>query len=306
MHLTNFIEVCDTVKYNGVTEEALRLRLFSLSLGDRAKHWLTSQPPDSITSWNDLVQKFLIKFFPPEKIAQLVQEINTFGQLEGEILVEAWDRFHELLRKCPHHRLTIWMQVHTFYNGLRNATRTVIDASAGGALMKKTTDQAYEIWEDATTNTNQWPRDRITLVKAVGGIDNEVLNNLVTHVAQLTKQLTRQQGTANAIQTSPWELCEFCGGQHNSTDCQSGQQTVEHAQYVSRFNQNQSQQQGQYGSSNYQNHNQGQGWRPNQNNQGNQSYGWRNNQNNMPPPRVSEPPTKKKVDLEQALAQMLT
>ena len=55
MHLTNFIEVRDTIKYNDVTEEALRLRLFPLSLGDRAKHWLTSQPPDSITLWNDLV-----------------------------------------------------------------------------------------------------------------------------------------------------------------------------------------------------------------------------------------------------------
>ena len=86
MHLTNFIEVCDMVKYNGVTEEALRLRLFQLSLSDRAKHWLTSQLPDYITSWHDLVQKFLTKFFPPRKIAQLVQEIKTFGQLEGESL----------------------------------------------------------------------------------------------------------------------------------------------------------------------------------------------------------------------------
>ena len=164
------------------------------------------------------MHKFLTKFFPPAKIAQLVQKINTFRQLEGENLVEAWERFHELLRRCPHHRLARWMQVHTFYNDLRDATRTVIDASAGGALMKKTTDQAYEILEDAATNTNQWPRDRITSVKAVGGADNEVLSNLVTHVAQLTKQ----QGTVNAIQTSPWVLCEFCEGQHSSTECQSG------------------------------------------------------------------------------------
>ena len=102
--------------------------------------------------------------------------------------------------------------------------------------MKKTTDQAYEILEDVATNTNQWPIERTTPVKVVGNADNEVLNNMVTHVAQLTKQLTRQQGTANAIQTNLWELCEFCGGQHSSTECQSGNQTVEQAQYVSRFN----------------------------------------------------------------------
>ena len=136
-HLTSFIKVYDTIKYNGVTEEALRLRLFPLSLSDRAKHWLTSQPPDSITSWNDLVQKFLTKIFLPTKIAQLVEEINTFRQFKEENLAEAWERFHELLRRCPHHRLTRWIQVHTFYNGLSDSTRTIIDASVGGALMKK-------------------------------------------------------------------------------------------------------------------------------------------------------------------------
>ena len=154
------------------------------------------------------MQEFLTNFFPPAKMAQLVQEINTFRQLEGENLAEAWERFHELLRRCPHHRLTRWMQVHTFYNGLRVATITMINASTGGSLMKKTTDQAYEILEDTATNSNQWPKDRITPIKAMGGTDNKVLNNLVTHVAQLTKQ----QGTVNAVQTIPWELCEFCGG----------------------------------------------------------------------------------------------
>ena len=198
-HLTSFIIVYDIVKYNGLTEEAFRLRLFPLSLSDRAKHWLTSQPLDSITTWNDLVQKFLTKIFPPLKITQLVQEINTFRQFEGKNLVEAWDKFHELLRRCPHHRLTRWMQVHTFYNGLNASARTIIDASVGGSLMKNTTDQAYEILEDTTTNTNQWPRDRSALRQSMARADIEVLSNLVNHVAQLTKQLQKQQGIVNVI-----------------------------------------------------------------------------------------------------------
>ena len=83
------------------------------------------------------------------------------------------------------------MQVHTFYNGLRDVTKTVIDASVGGALIKKPTDQAYEILEDTATNINQWPRDRITPGKAMRGANNEVLSNFVNHVTQLTKHLTK-------------------------------------------------------------------------------------------------------------------
>ena len=74
--------------------------------------------------------------------------------------------------------------MHTFYNGLSDSARTIIDASAGGALMKKTTDQAYEILEDTTTNNNQLPRDRLAPKKPIAGEDIEVLSNLVNHVAQ--------------------------------------------------------------------------------------------------------------------------
>ena len=98
-------------------------------------------------------------------------------------MAEAWERFHEQLRRCPHHRLTRWMQVHMFYNGLSDSTRTIIDALAGGALTKKTTYQAYEILEYTTTNTNQWPQDRSSPRKSLVGANIEVLNNLVNHVA---------------------------------------------------------------------------------------------------------------------------
>ena len=73
------------------------------------------------------------------------------------------------------------------YNSLSDYTRKVTDTLAGGALIKKTTDQAYGILEDMTTNNNQWPKDRMIPRKAMGGADTEVLRNLVNHVAQLTK-----------------------------------------------------------------------------------------------------------------------
>ena len=132
-----------------------------------------------------------------------MQEINTFRQLEGENLAEAYERFHELLRRCPHHILTRWMQVHTFYNGLSDSTRIIINALIGGTLVKKTTNQAYGILKDMATNSNQWPRDMSIPRKAMGGVDIEVLRNLVNHVASLTKQLQRQQGVVNSIQTNP-------------------------------------------------------------------------------------------------------
>ena len=111
--------------------------------------------------------------------------------------------------------------MHAFYNGLSDPIQTVIDASAGGALMKNTIDQAYGILEDMATNSNQWLKDRVVARKVVGGTDIDVLSNLVTHVALLTKQLQKQQGVINTIQTNHWEICESCGGQHSTIECQS-------------------------------------------------------------------------------------
>ena len=79
--------------------------------------------------------------------------------------------------------------MHTFSNSLSDSARTIIDASVGGALMKKTTNQASKILENTTTNSNQWPRDRSVPRKSLTSADMEVLSNLVNHVTQLTKQL---------------------------------------------------------------------------------------------------------------------
>ena len=89
MHISNFFEVCDMVKYNGVSDDAICLRLFPFSFKDKAKHWLNSEPPDSITFWDSLVHKFLSKIFPPKQATKMRIEIHNFSRYKGETFYEA-------------------------------------------------------------------------------------------------------------------------------------------------------------------------------------------------------------------------
>ena len=66
-HIAYFLEICNTFKHNGVTDDALRLRCFLFSLRDKAKIWLNSLPTETIITWEDLGKKVLAKFFPPMK-----------------------------------------------------------------------------------------------------------------------------------------------------------------------------------------------------------------------------------------------
>ena len=87
-HLKLFLEVSDTFKITGASQEALRLRLFPFSLRDQARAWLNSLPSDSITTWNDLAEILLMKYFPPTKNAKLRNENTSFHQLEDESLYD--------------------------------------------------------------------------------------------------------------------------------------------------------------------------------------------------------------------------
>ncbi|KAJ9184809.1 hypothetical protein P3X46_004497 [Hevea brasiliensis] len=58
VHLAHFLEISDMLKINGISVDAIRLRLFPFSLKDRAREWLHSLPPGSITTWDELSKHF--------------------------------------------------------------------------------------------------------------------------------------------------------------------------------------------------------------------------------------------------------
>ncbi|KAJ9168748.1 hypothetical protein P3X46_020240 [Hevea brasiliensis] len=97
-HLQCFLTLCDTFKMNGVSDQAIRLRAFPFSLRDRARKWLLSQLARTFTTWENLLQAFLARYFPPAKTAKLRLVLNTFKQKEEESLYD-WSNERENARK---------------------------------------------------------------------------------------------------------------------------------------------------------------------------------------------------------------
>ncbi len=87
-HLRLFIKVVDSFKFNGVIDETFRLRLFPYSLRDCDQAWLNFLPPNSITTWNGLAEKFLMKYFPPIKNEKLRNDITSYNNMKVNIYMK--------------------------------------------------------------------------------------------------------------------------------------------------------------------------------------------------------------------------
>ncbi|CAA7060042.1 unnamed protein product [Microthlaspi erraticum] len=96
-HLDEFDRLCDLTKINGVSEDAIKLRLFPMSLADKAHQWEKSLPHGTITTWDECKKAFLAKFFSTGRTAKLRGEISSFIQRNNETFAEAWERYREML-----------------------------------------------------------------------------------------------------------------------------------------------------------------------------------------------------------------
>nr|GFA66816.1 reverse transcriptase domain-containing protein [Tanacetum cinerariifolium] len=86
-----------------VPNDTIKLMLFPYSLEGAGRIWYEKEPPNSILTWDDIVNKFVNQFLPPSKTTYLKNKISRFTQGFKETFGEAWERFKEMLRACPHH-----------------------------------------------------------------------------------------------------------------------------------------------------------------------------------------------------------
>ncbi|GJR99965.1 retrovirus-related pol polyprotein from transposon TNT 1-94 [Tanacetum coccineum] len=267
-HIRWFSKITSKIKYKDVPNSSIKLMLFPFSIEGAAWIWLEKEPPRSIRTWEDLVSKFINQFFPPSKTTNLRNEIKNFQQKFEETFSEAWDRFKDLLRACPHHDFTELHQLGTFYNALNPTDQDSLNAAAGGNLLTKT------------------PRDALTIIENMSKVRNLRNKPIVSKTSppEIVKAIS--------------ESCVTCGGPHSYYEYLAADGNTFNASLAAAtYNQNQayhpqgdpnyrtSNQMGPLGFPPVQNNqnrfNQNQGYNQNRRNNFNQS-----NQNYQAPPQV--------------------
>nr|GFC61719.1 reverse transcriptase domain-containing protein [Tanacetum cinerariifolium] len=166
-HLRFFNKVTFTFRHLEVPNTTIKLLLFPFSLEGEARIWLDKESPRSILTWKDLVSKFINQFFPPSKTTYLRNEITNFLQKPNETFNEAWERFKDLLRQCPHHGFSELHQLDIFYNALNPNDQDALDSATRGNFLDKNPRECLSIIEskskvrysrsrttDVTANTN--------------------------------------------------------------------------------------------------------------------------------------------------------
>ncbi|GJU01708.1 hypothetical protein Tco_1112046 [Tanacetum coccineum] len=154
-----------------------------------------------------------------------MEEINNFQQEPDETLYQAWERFKELLTKCPQHYLTYMQEVILFYNGLEVPTRQILDSK--GAIPTKTVADAKVAIQEMTEYSQKWHNgtSKTRSTKTSDGLATiqAQLNNLGIEIKKVNEKVYAAQVGR-----------ELCKGPHCTKDCPLKEEgkTLEEAYYT--------------------------------------------------------------------------
>ncbi|GJX91206.1 zf-CCHC domain-containing protein, partial [Tanacetum coccineum] len=174
--------------------DQVMLRAFPMSLTGAASRWLRNKPIRYELQLGRL-DKFLSKYYPPARTAKKMEEINNFQQEPDENLYQAWERFKELLMKCPQYYLTEMQEVVLFYNGLDVPTRQILDSR--GAIPSKTAADAKTAIQEMAEYSQKWHNgtSRVKSTETFDGLAaiQAQLNNLGREIKKVNEKVYAAQ-----------------------------------------------------------------------------------------------------------------
>ena len=184
-HMGRFMRMANTVKLNGVKPEVIKLQVFPFSLRDVVAIWFESLPVGSMNTWEELVEAYMSRFFPPALTYERRGEIIVFKQGEDESLYIALERYKRLLKRCPMHGIDMTTQMDIFYHAMNYASKGIIDAFCCGAFKRRSAEEARQLIEDLAKCNYEAPFEASGSSNRLRGIGLIELNRMTAIEAKL-------------------------------------------------------------------------------------------------------------------------
>ncbi|XP_070050715.1 uncharacterized protein [Nicotiana tomentosiformis] len=156
-----------------------------------------------------MTRKFLDKYFFSAKTGKFRIEIHNFCQKDTETVFEAWKRFKEIVRKCQHSGIELWMQLQDFWDGLTPASRRTLRNAAGGPLMNKTPEDIVTILDELSEDENQWPSESAKRRRATGVHQVDANTSVQVQLDAMAKEIRKL--TLASIQSAINAACDIYG-----------------------------------------------------------------------------------------------
>nr|GEX41581.1 reverse transcriptase domain-containing protein [Tanacetum cinerariifolium] len=219
-HLDKFLHVTQSIKVNGVTDDALLLYLFPHSLTRHATAWFDRLPRNSINTFEKIAKMFLGKYFSPSMVTKLRNEITNFHQRLDESLFEACECYKLSIDRCLNHNMFPITQIDTFYNGLTLRHRDTINAAAGGTFMKRRLEECCDLIKNMTTHHNDWDTSaqQSESSSSITSSSDTKIAALKAEMAEINKNLKRVLQVNQQVKAVTPNY-ETCGGPHSFSDC---------------------------------------------------------------------------------------
>nr|GEU33064.1 reverse transcriptase domain-containing protein [Tanacetum cinerariifolium] len=172
-------------------------------------------------------------FFPPSKTTNLRNEITRFQQRFDESFYEAWERFNDLLRSCPHHGFSELHQLDTFYNALNVNDHDSLNFAAGGNFFDKMPQECLKIIE-SKSKVHQ-TRAKAVVAKVSTSSSTPAVSSEVAELKDMVGALLldkKNQSSALASSSTPAPVkaielsCVTCGGTYSYKNCPATSENV--------------------------------------------------------------------------------
>nr|GFC95461.1 hypothetical protein [Tanacetum cinerariifolium] len=161
--------------------------------------------------------------------------LRFFNKKSNKTFSEAWERFKDLLRQCPHHGFSELHQLDTFYNALNPNDQDALDSAAGGNFLDRihreclsiiksklkvrySRSRVTDVRSNANANLSSSQSNSFDLQQIAAALEDKLdirMNRFEKSLIDMKNSLVTPTAPLKAVT----EVCVTCESNHSYNQC---------------------------------------------------------------------------------------